>query len=370
VVRSSRSIAWAVYFAGCLIVALLVVYFVQTIPRSRLCNTYWASGWAASRGLNPYAAYPETFRSNLSPFGGPASTPDFNLNPPCLLPLFQALSHLSITNFVVAWTAGSFLLLIATVAMLLWHRPDMQRRQIVWLLLAAPALETLLTYEDYFLLFLLAAVAWISLQRKRELAAAIAIGLLVAIKPTFAFWPAFLFLRGSRRLALQATVVITLASIFPVLLYGPHIYRLWVNALANDPHWFAPVDIAITPYFRRLGLYPLGMVLAWALALFLAWRIWRTKPDNETATGIALCASVLCAPLAWFTYILPAAPGFVSRRWSTSSNVAAALLLIPSILPTSLLQGSRTSLALAGGIYFAAVWIILAGELARVRTSS
>ena len=44
------------------------------------------------------------------------------------------------------------------------------------------------------MLFLLAALALIFMERGQGLAAAIAIGLPVAIKPTTAFWPLFLYL--------------------------------------------------------------------------------------------------------------------------------------------------------------------------------
>src|SRR5215813_1082951 len=114
---------------------------------------------------------------------------EINLNPPCMLPFFQAMSHLPIQRFAHVWAVGSFLILLFTVALLIWNRPEMQKRQITWLLLSTPVFLTLTGSQIYFLLFLICTLALLSVERGRETAAAIAIGLIVAIKPTMAYWP-------------------------------------------------------------------------------------------------------------------------------------------------------------------------------------
>ncbi len=291
---------------------------------------------------------------------------DLNLNPPCVLPVFQVLSHLSWQRFSLVWTVGSFLLLFGTVALLMWHRPELQKRKIFWMLFVGPVFVTLLGGQLYFVLFFLAALALVFVERDHESAAAIAIGLLVAIKPTTVFWPLFLYLAGHRKNALRSLCITLGVSAVPVLIYGPSIYSEWFAALRNDPHWVFPTNIAIPAFFARLELRSVGLMLAGVLAALLAWNVWKTKPAFVRVSGVALCAAILCAPLAWVSYTLMVAPYFVSRRWRLSSHVAASLLLVPSVVPITM--GSwpgRTWLSLASGIYLAATGIILAGFLSR-----
>lgn len=107
------------------------------------------------------------------------------------------------------------------------------------------------------------------IQSKTGVDTAIAIGLVVAIRPTFLFWPAFLLIRGDRRPALKSALVTATASVLPVFLYGPRIYRQWLAAFQDVMHWRSPANISIAAFFHRLG--PLvGVGLASGIALLLA----------------------------------------------------------------------------------------------------
>jgi Glycosyltransferase family 87 len=362
VIPRIRAASIASYLSAGFILLLICV----PILRNRTANpppgvgTFWTSGSAAARGENPYAANPETYTNRVQVLGRQWIVADFNLNPPCVLPLFQALSHLSIQKFAVVWTIGSCLLLFGTVALLMWHLPGMQKRQIVWLMLAASVFDTLLELQIYFLLFFLAALVLLFFDSERKWAAAIAIGLLVAIKPTLAFWPLFLYLGGHRKLALRSLAVTLAVTAAPLLFYGPSIYRQWFSALASDTHWLYPINIAIPAFFARLGLRSVGLPIAAILAAFLAWIIWKTKPTVITISGIAICAAILCAPLAWVDYTLVLAPYFVSRRWTIPSTAAAILLMVPTAYINIMSSSSgRLWISLASGIYLAAMCIIL-----------
>ena len=256
--------------------------------------------------------------------------------------------------------------LFGTVALLIWEYPAIQKRKILWLLLSVPVFDTLIGGELYFVLFLLAALALVFVERDHELAAAIAIGLMVAIKPTTAFWPLFLYLAGHRRMALRALCVALGASAAPVFFYGPSIYREWFATLRNDPHWVFSTNIAIPAFFARLGLRSVGFALAGVVAGVLAWTVWKRKPGFTTVSGIALCAAILCAPLAWVSYTLMVAPYFVFSRWRLSSHVAAVLLLVPSTVPITMGKAAGwVWMAIGSGIYVVAVGILLAGFFAR-----
>jgi hypothetical protein len=355
------------FVCGAFVLFLICLPVLQrNLSAPEVSGLYWESGSAAVRGANPFAPFPGEPTAHLTVMGEQHDVLDLNLNPPCVLPVFQVLSHLSLRRFSLVWTVGSFLLLFCTVALLIWQYPAMQKRKILWLVLWVPVFDTLVGGELYFVLFALAALALVLVERDHELAAAIAIGLLVAIKPTTAFWPLFLFLAGHRRIALRSLWVMLAVSAAPVLFYGLSIYREWFAALGYDPHWIFATNIAIPALFARLGLRPVGFVLAGVLAGALAWTVWKRKPGFTTVSGIALCAAILCAPLAWVSYALIIAPYFVSRRWRLSSYVAAALLVVSSTVPMTMAKAPGwVWMALGSGIYVVAVGIILAGFLSR-----
>jgi hypothetical protein len=58
--------------------------------------------------------------------------------------------------------------------------------------------------------------------------------------------------------------------------------------------------------------------------------------------GIAVCAGILCAPLAWHHYVLIAAPFYASRRWGLRETVAGALTALPNLFDGQAFEaGSR-----------------------------
>jgi hypothetical protein len=310
------AVQWSCYFLGVLIIGLVALNLVYTgIEPNSVYGTYWASGNAAIHRQNPYGEYLETFHSNFSRFGGAARAPDLNLNPPSLLPLFQAAAHLPMAQYAIAWNIGSFFIFAIAAALLLWFQPEMQNRQILWLLLARPVFDTFFNGQIYSLLFLFAALAWLFYKSGRETAAAVMIGLFVSIKPTMGLWPVFLFLAGHRKLALRTVWMILGVAALPALFYGPIIYREWLAALAQDQHWIAPINIAIIPLFARHGARTAGVLLAGAVAVSLAAWSWKRKPDFLQTGIVAICAGILCAPLAWFIYVIGLAPLYTARRW-------------------------------------------------------
>jgi hypothetical protein len=198
--------------------------------------------------------------------------------------------------------------------------------------------------------------------QKREGGASLAIGLLVALKPTTMFWPLFLSASGERRMALKSLTVTAAVSLLPVLVYGPSIYIGWLNAVRNDKHWIEATDIALPAYFARSGVPRAGLALALAIALALVLSIRRFRPSIINTTGIALCAAILCSPLGWAAYATMLAPAFVARRWDTPlANVAAVLLGIPALTFAIIFRDSPGSMMLAAGLtYSLGVWLMLA----------
>jgi hypothetical protein len=361
-------------FIGALVIVIAVAADIVLVGSAHFntFGTYWASGRAISHGLNPYAVYPSTGRMHLLALGNWQNILDVNLNPPCMLPVFQIMSYLEPRVFQIAWMIASLTLLISAAWLIISHQPDIPRVNILWLLLQVSIFDTIFSGQIYFVLLFLSTVTWVLIDKKRDLLPIVALGLLVAIKPTVIFWPVFLFLAGRHRLALRSLGVAAVASAFPVLLYGPNVYREWFEALKNDRHWILPGDIAVPALFARMGLRETGCIVAAALFLILTWVVWRRKPSVEVTSGLALCAMMLCAPLAWHYYVLILAPVFVAHQWNKMEAGAALLMAVPYGFATYLLFPINSTIRwnFQGATYFIGICLILISYLRYAVTES
>jgi hypothetical protein len=309
----------------------------------KVLGSFWASGWAAAHGLNPYEVYPLTWTFHLD--GHPVV--DLNLSPPALLPLFAAFSWVSVDAAVRIWTLVSALLMIGSAALLVGeNRARVQHRQILWFLLARAMFNTLWLGQDYSLLIALAVGAWVLLERDRQLVAGLLLGVLAAAKPNYALWPLLLVFCGRWKASAVAAVVAGALCALPLALYGPAIYGEWMRAVAGDPHWFFPNEVSLTGLATRMGHARVGEALAAALLVAAcALVIWK-RPSLRVTSGVALSVGMLASPLAWYQYAMLLAGPLFARRW----NVALSLVLLLLMLPF-------------GAIFFTPIWVLTAWYL-------
>ena len=131
--------------------------------------------------------------------------------------------------------ALSTITFVATLAVLLRNAPfRVTRVQILWLFAAPAFQDTLALGQIYVLLFCLSATAWLCLLRGRATAAGLAIGCLVALKPTVLIWPVYLALAGRRRVAVVAAATATGLTLLSIAAYGPDVATDWLKALAAE----------------------------------------------------------------------------------------------------------------------------------------
>lgn len=318
--------------------------------RPEAFGAYFASGRAASHGLDPYATYSMVGTSMVTYHGQPHPILDINMNPPCLLPLFQVLAHLGLTGFAIVLTLISAACLGTAVYLLM---PQVCGWKLAWICLCAAALDTVLSGQIYFLLMLLVVIGL----RKSE---AIGMGLLAAVKPTFILWPLFTAIAGRWRVALQSFAVTLALWASAWLAYGTGVYRSWFHALHNDMHWLEPTDIAVAAWIARLANQRIGLIVAAICILGLAVMIYRTRPTPLEVAGLGLCAGVLLAPLGWAAYAIIAAPAFVLTQWGRLGKFAAVLLCIPVMLIVLVFPNPTTAILMAGVTYTAGVAMELA----------
>jgi hypothetical protein len=342
VARPRPGVWWTFAAASAVLLIAAVLYLPGFNPQAtygyKVFGSFWASGWAAAHGLNPYAVYPLTWIFDLP--GHVGKVVDLNLSPPALLPLFAALAWFSPAVAVKIWTLLSAGLLMGSGALLVReYRGSVQHRQIVWLLLGQAAFNTLWLGQDYSLTLALAVTAWILLERNRQVAAGLALGLLIAAKPNYALWALLLVFCGRSRAAAVAAGVAAVLCAVPLALYGPGIYGEWLRAVAGDPHWFFPNEVSLSGLATRLGHARAGEGAAVALLVAACGVVAWKRPSLRVTSGVALSVGMLASPLAWYQYTLLLAGPLFARRW----GVAMSLLLVVLMLPF-------------GAIFFVPVW--------------
>jgi hypothetical protein len=294
----------------------------------KVFGSFWASGWAAAHHLNPYAVYPLTWIFHLD--GHPGTVVDLNLSPPALLPFFSAMAWFSPDVAVKIWTLLSAALFIGCGALLVHaNREHIQHRQIVWFLLARAEFNTLWLGQDYSLMIALAVVTWVLLDRNRQVAAGIALGILIAAKPNYALWALLLIFCGRWRASAVAAVVAGALCALPLALYGPGVYGEWMRAVSGDPHWFFPNEVSIPGFASRMGHPRLGEGLAAALLLaacaLVAWK----RPSLRVTSGVALSVAMLASPLAWYQYSMLLAGPLLRERWNWLMSLTLLVLMLP-----------------------------------------
>ena len=322
-------------------------------------SSYWASGDAANHHLNPYAPQPLTWIIRIK---GEEAHPitDLNLNPPFLLPLFQAIALFPLRAGFAVWTFASFLLFAATTASILWLTPSMSEASILCLTLGMPIVLTQGIGQIYGLLFGLGTVAWMALKSGNKVTAAVAIGLLIAIKPILIVWPIFLLLTGERRIALLSSAVPAASIAVPLALHGFPVFAQYAAAMQGDIHYLHPYNISLPAVAARLGIPAVGILAAALLLATLLLYVWRTRPDPCTTTGIAVTAALLCSPLAWVHYTLILFPALATEPESRLKSPAVILLSAPMFFAILLTGAHDYRAILANFIFFAPCCLLLA----------
>lgn len=342
------------------LLALIVNGLTAALPGPWLMDfgSFWASGQAVGQGLDPYGIHPLTFRVELPGF----ESWNPNLNPPPSLPLFQALAKLEPGFAFRLWWAVTFVCFAATVLLLV--RRTGNRLAGLWAFALAGLWDSLVLGQIYLPLVLMATGAWLLLERRRDWLAGLLIGVVVAVKPNFAVWPALLLLAGHVRPVVAAALAGGVLALLPVLLYGPRVYAQWLHLVLNDADRAVFLtNASLAGLAGRLGAPQAGTLAAVALLAGLAWWARRARPAPLHASALALAAAVLASPIAWVHYTLFLLPVFFTLPAAPPLLVAAALLVVPVPAVLSFLDAPAWVKASAGSVYAWAMVVLLWGLL-------
>jgi hypothetical protein len=316
--RMSRGIS--LIFLG----TLVVVSLVLSLPRQFIGDVavFVGAGRLATLGLNPYGVADITPR-------GPNGVPFPNLSPPVSVLLFQQIASVEPVILFRAWYAVSLALyVLVLIAFTRGFSGSPSLIQMLWALAIFPLWLTVGIGQVQVALLALATVAWLALPAKRDVVAGIAIGIIIAWKPNFVLWPILLFLSGRRRTSLIALVVSGILSLWPVFVYGPSIYREWIEATVQTTSGIGGYGL-LSFLANDVGIPWLGLPLSVLIVLCTVGWALRVHPSAERAGEVALIVSLLALPVTNAAYFVLLVPIFLRRAWNAPTTVAAVLLLVP-----------------------------------------
>jgi hypothetical protein len=349
-IREPGNIAWL------LVVMMIALNVEYSGPKAYYSpndlDSFLSSGRAALAGANPYSA--------LTSQGITL----FNRNPPVVVLAFMPLARFSLEEVLPFMRAISALFMMLSVLLLYtsYHpRPPLMHVAALiaasghWIIYASGQIYT-------FLVFCIAA-AWILMGRKRYILAGICIGIVVAVKPSFALWPAMLLLAGAWELSLAAFVSAGLITLLPAPFLGSQVYLQWMKAnsgpFVEEGYWL-PENMSAFSIGVKWGVPWLGYAIIAAVLLYVLFWIRRSRPSMELVCQAALVVSVLASPLGWTMYVPFFLPLYLTQHWDRTRIAAAVLFMIPgAVFRDDLSRISPVVSIVFGAVNFVACLLLL-----------
>jgi alpha-1,2-mannosyltransferase len=301
-----------------------------------------------------------------------------NLNPPLWTVL---IAPLGLLEPLTAYRVFILITLVMVVGYLAWVADELRLRGwwavvgAAMLLLSSPLLLTLALGQLYAVLALGLVVAWISDRRDGSLVSGIALGLVVAIKPSLApvlLWP---LARRRWRAFVAALVSGAAATLVGALVVGPAATFSWLRRLFGLPLLPHPDNASLLTTVARLftentfaepiATLPWMVPVAYALSIGVIFlTAIKLTDDPEAGLWALVAATLLASPIAWHMYLVLLGPGvmlLLARGWVAPGLLLLGLQLIPPHWP-HLWSGKDTVVAsLALALYFfilVAHWLV------------
>jgi alpha-1,2-mannosyltransferase len=293
-------------------------------------DTFWRSARAFWEGRDVYATGAELE----------------NLNPPLWVLL---ISLLGLLEPLVAYRFFVMITLFVTVGYLAWVAGELRLRPAwavvggVMLLLSSPMLATLALGQIYPFLALGLVAAWISDRRGRHTVSGVALGLVVALKPSLVpvlLWP---LVRRRWRTVVTAVAAGVVATVIGAVVVGFGATLDWLELLSGSSasaYWDnASLPAAAArlftdnPYARHVAVLPWTVPVAYALGIAaVAVTAWRVRGGAEVGLWALVAASLLVSPIAWHNYLVLLGPGILlilARGWVAPAFLLLSLQAIP-----------------------------------------
>ena len=273
-----------------------------------------------------------------------------NLNPPIWTVLMAPFGLIEELN---AYRLFVLVMLITTIGYLAWMADELRLRA-AWavvgtgmLIVSSPLLATFALGQMYPVLALGLVAAWVTDRRGKFLVSGVALGLVLALKPSLAplvLWP--LFRRQWEMLG--ATIASgAAATLIGSLVLGPQAtlkYAEVIRRVEPDAFW----DNASLPsatlrlfteneFTRPLADWPWMLPVAYAIGIGLVlFTAYRVRDGSEGGLWAMVAASLLVSPIAWNNYLVLLGPGILlllARRRVPLALLLLALQFIPAQWP-------------------------------------
>lgn len=290
-----------------------------------------------------------------------------NLNPPLLSVLFAPLASVDVLSAYRAMVLVTLALMVGSVVAVaeqVGARTGVAMLAVVALLVSSPLHGTLALGQIYGLLTALLTTAWLAERRGWHRWSGVALGLLVAMKPSLLpvlAWP----LLRRRWDTLGASMATGAAATLVGLLAGGWSATWeWLRLLAAK---------GADPFLDNDSLAGLAVRFGWpawpgylVASVLLAITLVRARRRPEYALWAVTAAALLLAPIAWNNYLVllaPSVPLLLARgRWSAALPVQALPMI--GIEWSTLLTGGDTMLNRLGMSLYCGMlltyWVVLA----------
>lgn len=290
-----------------------------------------------------------------------------NLNPPFWTLVLLPMASLDLLTGYRLFAAGTLLVMLAAmlwVAREVGLRPWVIAVATVAVLVSSPLYATLALGQVYPLLTFGLVAAWIADRRDRPVLSGVALGLVIAAKPSLlllGLWPA---VRGRWRAAGSVVVSGVAATLVALVVLGIDATTRYADIVLGyevDGHLHnatlvggAVRSFTENPYVAPLALAPWTVPLATGLGVALVVATaWWTRHDPEIGLWALVAAVLLAAPIAWNNYLLLVVPGvlvLLSRGRIASTVLLLALQFFPQTWYLTFQDLPPTVATLAGSV--------------------
>ena len=268
-----------------------------------------------------------------------------NLNPPIWTVL---ISPLGLLEVLTAYRVFVVISLVTTVGYLAWTAEEVRLGPAwalvggVLLLLSSPLLSTLALGQVYLVLALGLVAAWMADRRERWSVSGVALGLVVALKPSLLpvlLWP---LVRRRWRAFGAALAAGAAATLVGVVLAGPGATLDYVGILKDgsaSPYWdnaslpgAAARLFTDNPYAEHAATLPWMVYVAYAFAIgIVCLTAIKVRYNPEAGLWALVAASLLASPIAWHNYLVLLGPGILLLLARGRAGPAFLLLALQSI---------------------------------------
>ncbi len=328
-------------------------------------GSFYTSGLKLQNGENPYDPNSE-YIFDISFARVDAGGKMINLNPPISAMVFQFISKFEPHQAMTIWqilSAGIYLVVVWILVTS--YRSNVRPGLVIWALTLAGFWHTLVLGQIYTLLLLFTALGWIFLEREKYIAAGVAIGLMIAIKPNFIIWPLFLLISGYTLTSAISVISSLVISVIPMAFYGTKIYSQWLAASSLQIETLRmPGNSSILGLSARFDNIPLGIGISLLLLIALL-ALSRLKSPyhmdrSEYVSALGIIGSLLASPISWTGYTILLLPIYFSlKKWTFPVIASAVILSIPFAIVLQFFQNSFTNFVILGWLYGWGILLLL-----------